>query len=264
MKHLLESGVHFGHQTRRWNPKMKKYIFGERNGIYILDLKKTVRLLKDAYLFVRKITEDGGAVLFVGTKRQAQEAVLEEAKRCGAFYVVQRWLGGTLTNFQTIQKSIQRLKELEAMEQDGRLQLFAKMEQLELMRQKARLLRYLGGIQEMQRLPQVLFVADVRKDHIAVAEAHKIGIPVVAIVDTNCDPDMVTHVIPANDDAIRAIRLMTAKIADAVIEGRMIAEAKGRGESIEQYQTDDGIEDLDIDESSYAYGDSVRPAAFNA
>ena len=228
MKQLLEAGVHFGHQTRRWNPKMAPYIFTDRNGIYIIDLQKTVRKVEEAYNFVKNLVADGGTILFVGTKKQAQDSVKEEAQRCGMFYVNQRWLGGMLTNFQTIRRRIDRLHELERMEENGSLQLLPKKEVAELMHEKERLEKFLGGIKEMRKLPGALFVIDPRKERIAVAEARKLGIPIVAIVDTNCDPDEIDYVIPGNDDAIRAVRLLTGKMADAVLEGRQgeqLAEA---------------------------------------
>ncbi|MBT9253416.1 MAG: 30S ribosomal protein S2 [Brockia lithotrophica] len=220
MKQLLEAGVHFGHQTRRWNPKMARYIFTERNGIYIIDLQKTMKLLEEAYRFLRDVAAEGGEILFVGTKKQAQEAIREEAERAGVFYVNHRWLGGTLTNFQTIQKRIARLHELERMEEDGTFDVLPKKEVILLRKEKERLERFLGGIKTMKRLPDAMYVVDPRKERIAVSEARRLGIPVVAIVDTNCDPDEVDYVIPGNDDAIRAIRLITAKMADAVLEGR--------------------------------------------
>ena len=220
MKQLLEAGVHFGHQTRRWNPKMAKYIFTERNGIYIIDLQKTVRKVDEAYNFVRSVAQSGKAVLFVGTKKQAQEAVKEEATRAGQFYVNERWLGGMLTNYQTIQKRIKRLKELEQMEADGTFDVLTKKEVQSLRHEMGKLEKYLGGIKEMNRLPGALFVVDPRKERIAVAEARKLRIPIVAIVDTNCDPDEIYYVIPGNDDAIRAVRLLTGRMADAVLEGR--------------------------------------------
>lgn len=219
MKQLLEAGVHFGHQTRRWNPKMAKYIFTERNGIYIIDLQKTVRKVDEAYEFVRSVAEEGKTVLFVGTKKQAQEAVKEEAIRSGQFFVNERWLGGMLTNFQTIQKRIHRLKELEAMETDGTFDVLTKKEVMQLRHEMSRLEKYLGGIKEMRKLPGVVFIVDPRKERIAVAEARKLNIPIVAVVDTNCDPDEIDYVIPGNDDAIRAVKLLTEKIADAVIDG---------------------------------------------
>jgi small subunit ribosomal protein S2 len=220
MKQLLEAGVHFGHQTRRWNPKMAPYIFTDRNGIYIIDLQKTVKKVEEAYNFVKQLASEGDTILFVGTKKQAQEAVREEAERCGMFYVNQRWLGGMLTNFQTIRRRIDRLQELEKMEADGTLERLPKKEVAQLMHEKEKLQKFLGGIKEMRRLPGALFVIDPRKERIAVAEARKLGIPIVAIVDTNCDPDEVDYVIPGNDDAIRAVRLLTGKMAEAVLEGR--------------------------------------------
>ena len=214
MKQLLEAGVHFGHQTRRWNPKMAKYIFTERNGIYIIDLQKTVRKVDEAYNFIRSVAEEGKSVLFVGTKKQAQEAVKEEAERAGQFFVNERWLGGMLTNFRTIQNRINRLKELETMEADGTFDVLTKKEVMQLRHEMDRLEKYLGGIKEMNRLPGALFVVDPRKERIAVAEARKLHIPIVAIVDTNCDPDEIDYVIPGNDDAIRAVKLLTARLAD--------------------------------------------------
>lgn len=220
MKQLLEAGVHFGHQTRRWNPKMKPYIFTERNGIYIIDLQKTVKKIEEAYEFVRQLAANGGKVLFVGTKKQAQDSVKEEATRSGMFYVNQRWLGGTLTNFKTIRKRINRLNEIEKMEEDGTFDVLPKKETINLMREKERLLKFLGGIREMDELPDAVFIIDPRKENIAVAEARKLNIPIVGIVDTNCDPDEIDYIIPANDDAIRAVRLLTSTIADAIIEGK--------------------------------------------
>ena len=220
MKQLLEAGVHFGHQTRRWNPKMAKYIFTERNGIYIIDLQKTVRKVDEAYNFLRDVAAEGKDILFVGTKKQAQEAVKDEALKAGMFYVNERWLGGMMTNFQTIQKRIKRLKELEAMEADGTFDLLTKKEVLALRHEMEKLEKFLGGIKEMNKLPGALFIVDPRKERIAVAEAKKLNIPIVAIVDTNCDPDEIDYVIPGNDDAIRAVKLLTGRMADAVIEGR--------------------------------------------
>src|SRR5687767_15428846 len=224
MKELLEAGVHFGHQVRRWNPKMKEYIFGERNGIYIIDLQKTQRMIRDAIAFVTNaIAEDRGkTVLFVGTKRQAQDAVREEAERCGQYYVNQRWLGGLLTNFQTVQKSIKRLKDLEAMQTDGRAEKMTKKERIKLDREREGLEKNLSGIKGMGRLPDAVFVIDVRKEEIAVAEANKLGIPVFAVVDTNCSPEGIDYVIPGNDDALRAVRLFASRIADACIEGAQV------------------------------------------
>ena len=220
MKQLLEAGVHFGHQTRRWNPKMAKYIFTERNGIYIIDLQKTVKKVDEAYNFIRETAQNGGSILFVGTKKQAQEAMREEAVRCNQYYVNERWLGGMMTNFKTIQKRVTRLRQLEKMEEDGTFDVLPKKEVLGLRHEMEKLNRNLGGIKEMKKLPAALFVVDPRKEHIAVLEARKLNIPIVATVDTNCDPDEVDYVIPANDDAIRAVRLLASKMADAVLEGR--------------------------------------------
>jgi small subunit ribosomal protein S2 len=224
MKELLEAGVHFGHQTKRWNPKMKQYIFGERNGIYIIDLQKTLKLFKEATQFVTDLIAQGKIVLFVGTKRQAQDAIAEEANRCGMYFVNQRWLGGLLTNFSTIQKSIKRLKELDSMATDGRYELLPKKEVTRLERERIALEKNLSGIKNMPRLPDALFVIDSKNEEIAVAEARRLGIPVIAIVDTNCDPDFVDYVIPGNDDALRAIRLFTVKISDSVLEGQAVAK----------------------------------------
>jgi len=224
MKELLEAGVHFGHQTRRWNPKMKEYIFGERNGIYIIDLQKTLKMFKEAAQFVADLATQGRTVLFVGTKRQAQEAIAEEAQRCGMFYVNHRWLGGTLTNWTTLQKSIKRFKELEAMETDGRLEATPKKEATRLRRELRHYRENLSGIKDLPGLPDALFVVDSSKEQIAVREARTMDIPVVAVVDTNCNPDEVDQIIPGNDDALRAIRLFTSKIADAVLEGRAVLE----------------------------------------
>lgn len=220
MKSLLEAGVHFGHQTRRWNPKMKKYIFTERNGIYIIDLQKTVKKVEEAYSFIKEVVANGGEVLFVGTKKQAQEAIETEAKRCGMHYVSQRWLGGMLTNYNTIRKRIDRLHELEKMEEDGVFDVLPKKEVIQLNHERDRLEKFLGGIKVMDKLPQALFVVDPRKEKIAVNEAKILGIPVIAIVDTNCDPDEIDLVIPGNDDAIRAVKLLTETIANAVLEGK--------------------------------------------
>lgn len=218
MKQLLEAGVHFGHQTRRWNPKMDKYIFTERNGIYIIDLQKTVKKVDEAYNFVRQLAENGGTMLFVGTKKQAQDSVKEEAERSGMYYINQRWLGGTLTNFTTIQKRTERLHQLNKWEEDGTFEVLPKKEVILLRKEKERLEKFLGGIKNMRRLPDALFIIDPRKERIAVAEARKLGIPIVGIVDTNCDPDEIDYVIPGNDDAIRAVKLLTAKMADAIVE----------------------------------------------
>ena len=220
MKELLEAGVHFGHQTKRWNPKMQKYIFGERNGIYIIDLQKTLKKFREAYASVRDLAAGGGTMLFVGTKKQAQETVFEEATRCGMFYVNQRWLGGTLTNFATIRKSIARLKKLEEMKETGEFERVSKKEALELDREREKLEKALIGIKAMEQLPASVFIIDPRKEKIAVAEAQRLGIPIVAIVDTNCDPTGIDYPIPGNDDAIRAVRLLTGRIADAINEGR--------------------------------------------
>src|SRR5215204_680309 len=229
MKELLEAGVHFGHQVRRWNPKMKEYIFGERNGIYIIDLQKTQRMFREAIGFVTNlIAEDKGkTVLFVGTKRQAQDAIREESEKCGQFYVNQRWLGGLLTNFQTVQKSIKRLKDLEAMQTDGRYEKLTKKERIKLDRERESLNKNLSGIKMMTRLPDVIFIIDVKKEEIAVAEANRLGIPIVAVVDTNCSPEGIDYVIPGNDDALRAVRLFASRIADAIVEGNQIATEGG-------------------------------------
>jgi len=235
MKELLEAGVHFGHQTRRWNPKMKQYIFTERNGIYIIDLQKTVKKIEEAYNFVRDLAFEGKEILFVGTKKQAQESIEQEAKRCGMFYVNHRWLGGMLTNFQTIRSRIQRLHQLNEMENDGSFDLLPKKEVIKLRHEKEKLEKNLGGIKDMKKLPAAIFVVDPRKEKIAVSEARILGIPIVAIVDTNCDPDEVDYVIPGNDDAIRAVKLITSKIADAVLEGR-------QGE---QFVADEKVEEVD-------------------
>ena len=229
MKQLLEAGVHFGHQTRRWNPKMAKYIFTERNGIYIIDLQKTVKMLDTAYDFIRDVAAEGGEILFVGTKKQAQEAIREEAERCGMHFVNARWLGGMLTNYKTIQKRIARLEQLNKMKEDGTFDLLPKKEVIKLELEIEKLEKFMGGIKNMGRLPKAMFIVDTRKEKIAVAEARNLGIPVVAIVDTNCDPDEVDYVIPGNDDAIRAVKLIAGAMADAVIEGRQgeqnVAEA---------------------------------------
>jgi small subunit ribosomal protein S2 len=247
MKELLEAGVHFGHQVRRWNPKMKEYIFGERNGIYIIDLQKTQRMFRDAIQFVTNlVAEDRGkTVLFVGTKRQAQDAIREEAVRAGQYYINQRWLGGLLTNFQTVQKSIKRLKDLEAMHEDGRYEKMTKKERIKLDRERESLEKNLSGIKNMTRLPDAVFIIDVRKEEIAVAEANRLGIPVVAVVDTNCSPEGIDYVIPGNDDALRAVRLFASRIADAVMEGQQMvtegAEAESAGAAEDEAGTvDDG------------------------
>ena len=237
MKQLLEAGVHFGHQTRRWNPKMAPYIFTERNGIYIIDLQKTVKKVEEAYNFLRDVAASGENILFVGTKKQAQGAIKEEAERCGMFYVSERWLGGMMTNFKTIQKRIQRLRELEKMQEDGTFDLLPKKEVSGLLHEMEKLTKFLSGIKDMKKLPGALFIVDPRKERIAVLEAHKLHIPIVATVDTNCDPDEIDHVIPANDDAIRAVKLLAGKMADAVLEGKVSANddaeiAKENGEEV--------------------------------
>jgi len=230
MKELLEAGVHFGHQTKRWDPRMKEYIFGERNGIYIIDLQKTLKMFKEASKFVTDLTATGKVILFVGTKRQAQDAIAEEATRCGMFYINQRWLGGLLTNWVTVQKSVKRLQELDDMATDGRYDLLTKKEVIKLERERKHLQANLAGIKNMRRLPDALFIVDSNNEAIAVKEARKLGIPVVAVVDTNCDPTVVDHVIPGNDDALRAIRLFTSKISDSVIEGVQMAGDKQSAE----------------------------------
>ena len=242
MKQLLEAGVHFGHQTRRWNPKMREYIFTERNGIYIIDLQKTVKKIDEAYAFVRDVAMDNGTVLFVGTKKQAQESIEQEAKRCEMFYVNQRWLGGLLTNFKTIQSRIAKLREIEKMEENGDFDLLPKKVVVKLKYIQEKLEKNLGGIKEMKKLPSCMFVVDPRKEHIAVQEARCLNIPIVAIVDTNCDPDDVDYVIPGNDDAIRAVKLIASKIADAVIEGK-------QGEQMTDHAVDTTIEGADEEDN---------------
>ena len=234
MKQLLEAGVHFGHQTRRWNPKMAEYIYMERNGIYIIDLQKTVKKLEDAYSFVRSVSESGKSVLFVGTKKQAQDAVKEEAERVGQFYVNARWLGGMLTNFKTMRTRVDRLAQLKKMQEDGTFDMLPKKEVVKLLHEIEKLEKYLGGVKDMRKLPGALFVVDPRKEHNAISEARKLGIPIVAIVDTNCDPDEVDYVIPGNDDAIRSIRLISSAMASAVMEGRQGEDAEtSEGEAAE-------------------------------
>ena len=220
MKQLLEAGVHFGHQTRRWNPKMAEYIFAERNGIYIIDLQKTVKKVEDAYQAIANIVKDGGEVLFVGTKKQAQDSIKEEAERCGMYYVNERWLGGMLTNFETIKTRIKKLAEIDAMIEDGTMDVLPKKEVAKLMKEKEKLDKNIGGIKEMKKIPDVMFIVDPRKEKIAVQEAHSLNIPIVAIVDTNCDPEEVDYVIPGNDDAIRAVKLIAGRMADAVIDSK--------------------------------------------
>ena len=235
MKQLLEAGVHFGHQTRRWNPKMAAYIFTERNGIYVIDLQKTVHKLEEAYNFVKELAAEGGTLLFVGTKKQAQEAIQKEAERCGMFYVNQRWLGGMLTNFATINRRVQRLKQLEKMEAEDAFAVLPKKEVIKLRHERDKLDKFLHGIKEMSKVPDAVFIVDPRKERIAVAEARKLGIPIIAIVDTNCDPDEIDYIIPGNDDAIRAVNLLSAKMADAVLEGRQ-GEDEAEEEQQEQQQ----------------------------
>jgi small subunit ribosomal protein S2 len=231
MKELLEAGVHFGHQTRRWNPKMKPYIFGSRNGIHIIDLQKTVSLFATAYDFIVRTVAEGYPVLFVGTKKQAHDSIVEESERCGMFYVVNRWLGGTLTNFETIRKGVKRLKEVDGMVKDGSISRYTKKEALKMEKELVKLEKNLGGIKDMDELPGAVYIVDPKKEHIAVRETRKLGIPLVAIADTNCDPDDIDYIIPGNDDAIRAIRLITSKIADACIEGHNLAEERLRAEA---------------------------------
>jgi len=265
MKELLEAGVHFGHQTRRWNPKMKEYIFGERNGIHIIDLQKTLKMFREASKFVSELASQGKTVLFVGTKRQAQEAIAEEATRCGMFHVNHRWLGGTLTNWATLQKSIKRLKTLKAMGEDGRMAQLSKKEAARLERELKHLQQNIEGVENMAALPEAMFVIDSHSEEIAVREARRMGVPVVAIVDTNCDPDLVDWVVPGNDDALRAIRLFTSKVADAVLEGRQAFEQT----QIAEQKVEEGAEAAEaveyVDTSAYeAYekqeGDFVEPA----
>ncbi|MCD8368547.1 MAG: 30S ribosomal protein S2 [Clostridiales bacterium] len=234
MKQLLEAGVHFGHQTRRWNPKMQAYIYTERNGIYIIDLQKTVKKLEEAYNFVRDMSAEGGTLLFVGTKKQAQEAIREEATRCGMYYVNSRWLGGMMTNFRTMRGRVDRMNQLKQMQEDGTFDMLPKKEVVKLMHEQEKMEKYLGGVKNMKSLPGAIFVVDPRKEHNAIAEARKLGIPVVAIVDTNCDPDEVDYVIPGNDDAIRAIRLISGIMANAIIEGRQGEETDEEAEKADE------------------------------
>ena len=241
MKQLLEAGVHFGHQTRRWNPKMAEYIFTERNGIYIINLQKTVKKIVEAYDFVKEVAERGESILFVGTKKQAQDSIKEEAERVGMYYVNARWLGGMLTNFKTIQKRIERLAQINKMEEEGTFELLPKKEVIKLKAQRDKLEKYLGGIKDMTKIPACMFVVDPRKEKIAIAEAKKLGIPVVAIVDTNCDPDEVDYVIPGNDDAIRAVKLIASTIANAIIEGRQGEDALP--EVVEEDEAEEQIEE---------------------
>jgi len=270
MKELLEAGVHFGHQTRRWNPKMKEYIFGERNGIHIIDLQKTLKMFRDAARFVSELTAQGRSILFVGTKRQAQEAVAEEANRCGMFYVNHRWLGGTLTNWATLQKSIKRLKALKAMVEDGRMDQLSKKEAARLKREMDHLHQNLGGMENMTTLPDAMFVIDSNAEEIAVREARRMGVPVVSIVDTNCNPEVVDWIIPGNDDALRAIRLFTSKISDAVIEGKQSLEQSQLAEAKQTEGAEGVVDGIDPsveykDTSKYesyekSEGDFVDPA----
>jgi len=248
MKQLLEAGVHFGHQTRRWNPKMAEFIFTERNGIYIIDLQKTVRKLEEAYYFIRDVVMDGGDVLFVGTKKQAQDAIKQEAERCGMYYVNNRWLGGMITNFKTIRKRIDRLNELQKMEEEGIFEVLPKKEVIKLKLEMEKLEKHLGGIREMRRVPGVLFVVDPKKERIAILEAKKMGIPIVAIVDTNCDPDEVEYVIPGNDDAIRAVKLIASKMADAVIEARQGEQMETTSDEETEGDIETALENVTIDE----------------
>ena len=234
MKQLLEAGVHFGHQTRRWNPKMKPYIYTERNGIYIIDLQQTVGMIDTAYKAVADIVTDGGTILFVGTKKQAQDAIAAEAERCGMYYVNERWLGGMLTNFRTIQSRVRRLKDIERMEEDGTFDVLPKKEVIALRKEQEKLQKNLGGIKEMNRLPSAIFVVDPKKEHICIQEAHTLGIPIIGICDTNCDPEELDYVIPGNDDAIRAVKLIVSKMADAVIEASQGAEAADVAEAYEE------------------------------
>ncbi len=243
MKQLLEAGVHFGHQTRRWNPKMAEYIFTERNGIYIIDLQKTVKKIEQAYYFIREISENGENILFVGTKKQAQESIKEQAERCNMYYVNARWLGGMLTNFKTIRNRINRLHQLNKMEEEGTFELLPKKEVMQLNAERDRLEKFLGGIKDMNKLPGAIFVVDPRKERIAIAEARKLGIPIVAIVDTNCDPDEIDYVIPGNDDAIRAVKLLTATVADAVLEGKQGVQYEDAGDE-KQIETEDNTEEV--------------------
>jgi len=257
IKQLLEAGVHFGHHTRRWNPKMAEYIFTERNGIYVIDLQKTVKKFEEAYMFVRDLAAEGGTILFVGTKKQAADAIREEATRCGMYYVNVRWLGGMLTNYKTIRKSINRLAQLEKMQSDGTFDALPKKEVAALQKEMENYERNLGGIKNMDRLPDAIFIVDTRKEHIAVLEAKKLGIPVIAIVDTNCDPDDADYIIPGNDDAIRAIRLISSVLADAVIEGRQ-GESFDEGESTVESEPEadnddeDKTEDIEVTEAEIA------------
>ncbi len=248
MKQLLEAGVHFGHQTRRWNPKMAEYIFTERNGIYIIDLQKTVRKMEEAYYFIRDTVMDGGGILFVGTKKQAQDAIKQEAERCAMYYVNNRWLGGMMTNFKTIRKRIERLNELQKMQDDGIFDVLPKKEVIKLKLEMEKLEKNLGGIREMKKQPAALFVVDPKKERIAILEAKKLGIPIVAIVDTNCDPDEVDYVIPGNDDAIRAVKLIASKMADAIIEARQGEQFEAAPEEDEKENKEEITEEISLDD----------------
>lgn len=269
MKQLLEAGVHFGHQTRRWNPKMAEYIFMERNGIYIIDLQKTVKKIEEVYFLIRDLAMNGERVLFVGTKKQAAESIREEAERCGEFFVNVRWLGGMLTNFNTIRKRVERLNKLNEMEQEGVFDVLPKKEVIKLRGEMEKLEKYLGGIKNMDRLPGVLFVVDPRKERIAVLEGRKLGIPVVAIVDTNCDPDEVDYVIPGNDDAIRAVKLIASKIADAVLEGKQGEQteaAAGNNEPVAEnvYEEAENVERAEVDINDFAENMDVAENEFSS
>jgi small subunit ribosomal protein S2 len=264
MKELLEAGVHFGHQTKRWNPKMKEYIFGERNGIYIIDLQKTLKMFKEASKFVTDMAGQGKLILFVGTKRQAQDAIAEEANRCGMFYVNSRWLGGLLTNWVTVQKSVKRLKELDEMATDGRYELLPKKEVIKLERERKHLQANLAGIKNLNRLPDTVFVIDSNKEQIAVKEARKLGIPVVAVVDTNCDPTEVDYVIPGNDDALRAIRLFASKIADSVIEGTQAATDKEGAEIFAAVAHTEGVEEVAATPAAEGEGEEGQAPGLDA
>ncbi|MFZ7132088.1 MAG: 30S ribosomal protein S2 [Eubacteriales bacterium] len=252
MKQLLEAGVHFGHQTRRWNPKMAQYIFTERNGIYIIDLQKTVVLIDKAYEFIRDLVDEGKDILFVGTKKQAQESIKNQAVRCGCYYVNHRWLGGTLTNFSTISKRTKRLHELEAMEEDGTFDVLPKKEVIKLKNQREKLEKFLGGIKNMKKLPGALFIVDPRKERIAILEARKLGIPIIAIVDTNCDPDEIDYIIPGNDDAIRAVSLLTESMANAILEGKQGVQIAPSPESKEEASSIDKKPDMIENEKTEA------------
>ncbi len=263
MKQLLEAGVQFGHQTRRWNPKMKKYIYTQRNGIYIIDLQKTVGLVDEACEFLRSVAEEGGGILFVGTKKQAQEAMEQEAKRCGVFYVTHRWLGGTLTNFKTISQRIARLHRLEEMETDGTFEVLPKKEVLLLRAEREKLEKFLGGIKEMNELPKAMFVVDPKKERIAVLEGKKLGIPIVAVVDTNCDPDDADYVIPGNDDAIRAVALLAQTVANAILEGKQgesfYNEEEGAADYVEGEADETGADNADIQSNEAEPADDAQP-----